>query len=46
MKVFWVLPPERNSNKPDDVVSSFLHNIIDSVRTQNAVIRDVIIVRL
>jgi len=46
MKVFWVLTPEQNSNKPDDGVRSFLLNIIDSVRTQNAVIRDVIIVSL
>jgi hypothetical protein len=44
MKVFWVLPPQRNSNKPKYGVSSFLLNTMDSVRTQNAVIRDFIIV--
>ena len=46
MKVFWVLPPELNSNKPDNGVSEFLRNVIDSVRTQNAFIRDVTIVSL
>jgi hypothetical protein len=43
MMVFWVLPSERNSNQPVYGGILFPRKFLDAVRTQNTVIRYIII---